>query len=366
MRKHILLMSCQTCKSSPAQLWRCSVTLDAYCGNECRNAHWSFISGKRKQDENDDDVPGERDKRLTEVLRIVGNNPAALSVLARNLDTLDVLHWSLVSHEFSRMFVHNQLFWYIVLQQNAPGHKLARKPFEYGAYDYRAAAFKHVPRIRAHVEEIVQEMALGQLLRDVDGDRDIRMHIYSYLTDEDRDILFTAINSTVPLPRFTTQFASAAAGNGYLALLQWARAHDCPWDEWICALAAKGGHLTVLKWARQQKCPWSEITCAQAAGGGHLAVLKWARKNRCPWDSWTCSAAARGGHLAVLQWARRHRCPWDALTCLGAAHGGHLDVLQWAVEHGCPWNAAECEREALDNGHDNVVQWIRGERERRE
>jgi len=50
----------------------------------------------------------------------------------------------------------------------------------------------------------------------------------------------------------------------------------------------------------------NEGTCWAAAGGGHLEVLQWAREHGCPWDEWVCRLAAGGGHLHVLQWAREH------------------------------------------------------------
>ena len=94
-----------------------------------------------------------------------------------------------------------------------------------------------------------------------------------------------------------------------VALLEWAREHGCPWNEYTCAYAAEGGQLAVLQWAREHGCPWDEATCAMAAKGGHLAVLQWARANGCHWSTYTCTCAAGGGHLAVLQWARAHGCP---------------------------------------------------------
>ena len=50
--------------------------------------------------------------------------------------------------------------------------------------------------------------------------------------------------------------------------------------------------------------------CELAAVAGHLAVLQWARAHDCPWDKNTCEdEAARVAHLAVLQWARENGCP---------------------------------------------------------
>jgi hypothetical protein len=49
-----------------------------------------------------------------------------------------------------------------------------------------------------------------------------------------------------------------------------------------------------------------------AAMGGHLHVLQWARAHHCPWDERTIGMAAQGGHLEVLQWAQEHGCPAPA------------------------------------------------------
>jgi hypothetical protein len=60
--------------------------------------------------------------------------------------------------------------------------------------------------------------------------------------------------------------------------LKWARANDCPWDEWTCSGAAKGGHLETLKWARENGCPWNiEAVRANATNGSHLEMLEWLR-----------------------------------------------------------------------------------------
>ena len=39
-------------------------------------------------------------------------------------------------------------------------------------------------------------------------------------------------------------------------------------------MGAENGHLAVLQWARAQGCPWDESTCLWAAENGHLAVLQ--------------------------------------------------------------------------------------------
>ena len=61
---------------------------------------------------------------------------------------------------------------------------------------------------------------------------------------------------------------------------------------------------------RPKGCPWDDVyTCANAAEDGQLAVLQWARANGCPWNEDTCAFAARGGQLVVLEWARANGCP---------------------------------------------------------
>jgi len=55
-------------------------------------------------------------------------------------------------------------------------------------------------------------------------------------------------------------------------------------------------------------------------------VMQWAQAHDCPWDENNCTRAAEGGHLEVLQWAREHGCAWDYETCEDVV-GGHLDEM---------------------------------------
>ena len=69
--------------------------------------------------------------------------------------------------------------------------------------------------------------------------------------------------------------------------------------------AANNGHLEVLRWARSQGCPWDGRAPRAAAKGGHLKVLKWLIKEGCPYDKSKCRrAAVKGGECArkVLEW----------------------------------------------------------------
>ncbi|CAB9518412.1 ankyrin repeat protein [Seminavis robusta] len=87
--------------------------------------------------------------------------------------------------------------------------------------------------------------------------------------------------------------------------------NECPWDERTCSAAAEEGNLELLKWARAQGCPWNDTTCKSAAGHGRLELLKWARENGCPWDEDTCLEAAVNCQWEILKWARAQGCPWD-------------------------------------------------------
>jgi hypothetical protein len=64
-----------------------------------------------------------------------------------------------------------------------------------------------------------------------------------------------------------------------------------------------------------------------AAEGGHLPVLQWLRAHHCPWDARTCEMAGAAGHLDVLIWARERDCSWDERLCLEVGPGTHAQVL---------------------------------------
>ena len=59
-------------------------------------------------------------------------------------------------------------------------------------------------------------------------------------------------------------------------------------------LLTKHGHITLCNWA---------------AKNGRLDVLQLAREHGYPWDEWTCAYTALGGHLNILQWALENNCP---------------------------------------------------------
>ena len=53
--------------------------------------------------------------------------------------------------------------------------------------------------------------------------------------------------------------------------------------------AGMNGHIDVIEWlVDTQRCKLTPELCSAAAANGQLKVLKWARENDCPWDEWTC------------------------------------------------------------------------------
>jgi hypothetical protein len=73
---------------------------------------------------------------------------------------------------------------------------------------------------------------------------------------------------------------------GQLAVLQWARAHGCPWVANVCVYAARAGHLAVLQWVRDNDTTgnvWDEDLVRRFAGGPRKQeVLTWLDELNAP------------------------------------------------------------------------------------
>jgi len=195
-----------------------------------------------------------------------------------------------------------------------------------------------------------QSHALHDPLDQRDDELKANLIVCRFVCKQWRDIL--------PAPWFRVNidydfdFAATLAGQGYLGLLQWARATGCSWNENTTYQATEKGHFEVFKWAIENGCPWDDLVSCELhlARGGHLELLKWAREKGCSWSKQVCAAAAEGGHLDVLKWLRENGCPWGSSTCSLAALNGHLEVLKWARENRCSWVAVACKL-AAKNGH---------------
>jgi len=60
---------------------------------------------------------------------------------------------------------------------------------------------------------------------------------------------------------------------------------------------------------RENGCDWNKETCEAAAENGHLSCLQWAKENGCDWGEETCEPTFLNGHFSVLQGARENGCP---------------------------------------------------------
>ena len=112
------------------------------------------------------------------------------------------------------------------------------------------------------------------------------------------------------------------------------------WDADTCAAAAENGHLKLLAWARANGAAWDHETFTCAAFGGDMAVLEWLLAQGCEWTARTCAAAVESkngaaAQLRVLKFLRANGCSWDKDTCTIAAGRGELEVLRYAFDTGC-------------------------------
>ena len=144
--------------------------------------------------------------------------------------------------------------------------------------------------------------------------------------------------------------------------------------------AARGGQLELMKWLHLDLgYPWNGGACSMAAGNGHLDVLKWlyhdaraigdqddlyeAHVHQGPWPREMIWRAAHGGHLDVLVWIndtiKRLGFWTKAGDCDEAAKIGRLDILQYVYSKGVTITEAAA-RNAAENGHLHILQWMRG------
>lgn len=130
-----------------------------------------------------------------------------------------------------------------------------------------------------------------------------------------------------------------AAGKGQLAVLQWARAHSCPWDNWTLANVACAGDqaIPICEWALDKGCPFSSPWIVNAAASlGRTDFIEWARARGCDWNANACVHAVMAERLDTLQWLRANDCPWDCYTVHEAERLGHTHIANWARDNGCP------------------------------
>ena len=88
-----------------------------------------------------------------------------------------------------------------------------------------------------------------------------------------------------------------------ISTLEFAWEHKSLWPSWLgetrfCWKVAQTNKLELLKWAREEKkCEWDEGTINEAAFQGYLEMVKYCVANECPTSTGTCAYAAENGHL---------------------------------------------------------------------
>lgn len=112
------------------------------------------------------------------------------------------------------------------------------------------------------------------------------------------------------------------------------RHYNVPWDESTCRAAAKNGNINALKYARAHGCPWDRETFYYAVVNGHIDVVEYCLNNGCPVRKDICSIAMFHSKkncvraLEVLKLIRKFSLPWHKETCEIAARS-----------LGCPWDS---------------------------
>jgi hypothetical protein len=135
-------------------------------------------------------------------------------------------------------------------------------------------------------------------------------------------------------------------------VLEWARAHGCPWDITTTERAARFGHFDVVLYALHADCGVNFNVVVEAAGAlnaGGLRILTYLAEYgyfddqiaRCASEPLlaemlaTASVhAARAGNIDIIQFLHYRGFPWEERTCALAAYFGHFDILKWARDHG--------------------------------
>ncbi len=138
----------------------------------------------------------------------------------------------------------------------------------------------------------------------------------------------------------------AAAANGRLPFLYWAREKQIPLPKEALMAAALNGHLHVVKWLHY----WGlrGDVAIQAASNGDVSMLEWAvKEGGYPCDNRVLIAAVENNKKEPLNWAYKQDVPIPSDLSCYAASCGHLEVLEFCIEIGCEtqdltWEAASC------------------------
>ena len=110
----------------------------------------------------------------------------------------------------------------------------------------------------------------------------------------------------------------------------------------FCLEVAKTNKLELLEWAREEKkCEWNGKTINAATRQGYLEMVKYCVANECPVNEDAFACAALKGHLECLKYLHEEvKAPWASLVLDFAHTNKHLECLRYAVEKKCPeWSS---------------------------
>ncbi|KAG7380270.1 hypothetical protein PHYPSEUDO_007580 [Phytophthora pseudosyringae] len=126
---------------------------------------------------------------------------------------------------------------------------------------------------------------------------------------------------------------------------------------------------------RRDPAPLSQQMVRHAAASGHAHVLKWIQEHEDPsaenlWKDCNFSPvdeAAKNGHLNNVR--RPDEMHWIGWAFTAAADHGRVEVAKW-VKAAYPEALNDSSitlalSSAMDNGHDDMVQWLRSQQSER-
>jgi hypothetical protein len=153
---------------------------------------------------------------------------------------------------------------------------------------------------------------------------------------------------------WSTELCRGAALFNKLALLQWLRAHSCPWEEkWALLNASVNGSVTMLEWLLTVTAPWSskpkQDMLHSAASYNGLAVTQWLVAHGADWPESFSVVGAQTVHkcwsIPAVAWALACGSGWRVWNCEDYAANRYGDamfkkravaLLDWAHANGCP------------------------------
>jgi hypothetical protein len=197
------------------------------------------------------------------------------------------------------------------------------------------------------------KLALSSGLRVARWNLDTQQHAYQICSHslEPEEVITLLRLHGVP---WSTELCNSAAYCNKLALLQWLRAHSCPWrEEHVTSEASAGGNVGVLEWLLTVTAPWSSdskqkmLFHAGCDDDHDLALPRWLRAHDAVWPKAFCTLSVyhKCWHVSAVQWALSCSSGWLDWTCEDYAADKYrhahfkkqaAELLEWAHANGCP------------------------------